>query len=397
MKKFLLLATMALALCAQARDGRLAERLDSLLAADYHHDGPGAALIVAIDGDVAYENYRGIADMRTCAPIDSLTRFNIASLSKQFTVVGALRLQEQGLLDIDRSVSLYVPRLTAGIWRDITPRRLMSHSSGIPDIRQRSDRDFTLYATDTQSMAFMYALDSLHFAPGTAYEYINPTFQLVAAIIERQSGEPFEQYQRRHIFGPAGMTHAQYFRGGIYMPHEAHGYIVNDGSDTGENDNGATKQRGIADGDFVDSHGTHWAECDYGEETFFATRADGGLYATARDMLRWEQALHHGTVVSAETLRQAYTPQITVSGSRWSTYQNRPHTAYGMGWFIDTAPVPGRGTKIYHTGDNGGFQAYIAKFDLKGHRVNVIMLENCNNNDRWQTQTLIEQIIAAEL
>ena len=125
--------------------------------------------------------------------------------------------------------------------------------------------------------------------------------------------------------------------------------------------------------------GSPWKECDYGEETFFATKADGGIYSSTHEMLQWMQALERGEVISKEALALAYAPHTKVSGSPWSDYQNRPNTWYGYGFFIDR--TPGEPVKIYHTGDNGGFQNYAASFPSCG--VKVIVFANRNDFDRW--------------
>lgn len=368
---------------------RFTTAMDALMDARYSDDTPGAAWLVAVDGNIIYDRGVGLADLDTREKIDGNTAFNIASISKQFTAMGLLALQERGLVDISDPVAKYFPHYRSPMWQRITLAHLLSHSSGVPDARPRHDRQWVLHATDAQSMEYFHDLDSLKFAPGTAYDYINPTFQLVAAVIAQVAGTSFEEYQQRRVFDRAGMTNVRYFFAGVPIPHMAHGYIVNDGTDSGENDNGTAKERPTAARDYVDRNGTHWAECDYGEETFFATRADGGIYTSTHDLLQWEMALRHNLVAGEAMKRLAYTPRTTVSGSPWCTYQNRPHTAYGLGFFIDD--TPGRTRKVYHTGDNGGFQAYLANYD--DGRVVVVMLENRNDHDRWATQQAVEDLL----
>lgn len=375
--------------CHCAPSKSLAARLDSLMVAHYPcADAPGAALLVAHDGTVLYDGARGVADMTTGEPIDGNTAFNIASLSKQFAVIGVLRLHEKGIIDIYDPVSNYFPEFTGEMWHRVRLWHLMSHSSGVPDARDRSDRDFMIHATDRESMKYLYTLDSLKFEPGTHYDYINPTFQVFFALIEKVAKMPFEAYQRRHLFDVASMN-ACYFDASRSIAHSAHGYVVNESGVTGGTDSDYAKQRERVEHDYTDSQGAHWAECDYGEETFFATKADGGIYTSTHDFLKWEQALAHDAIVNRETLEMAYAPRTKVSGSPWCGYQNRPNTWYGYGWFIDT--TPGRESKIYHTGDNGGFQAYAAKYPKSG--ITVVMLENRNDIDRWSTQLTIERIL----
>jgi CubicO group peptidase (beta-lactamase class C family) len=363
MKKLTLLAMTALmtgtaALGAVPRD--FSRQLDSILETRYKSaNEPGAAVIVAVGDSVIYERYMGVADMKSGEKISEKTLFNIASISKQFTVVGLLRLVDQGLVSMDDPVSKYMD-YKEPFWRGITLADLAGHTSGIPDNRDRSSREKCVYATDETSIQYFdrVTASDLEFKAGAAYDYLNPSFLILAKVIEKLSDESFVDYQRRHVFRPSGMDNAVYFSPEKMPPHTAHGYIPDD--------------RG------------GWREYDYGEETFFATRPDGGVYATARDMLAWEKSLDRCTVITAESRNRAYTPRVDVSSSKWCDYQRRPYTSYGLGWFIDRNPdYP---VKVYHTGDNGGFQAFLSKTP---EAVRVIILENRNDNPRW---TLVRQI-----
>lgn len=339
--------------------------LDSLFLSRYGGDAnaPGGAVIVAKGDSVLYERYFGFADLPSRTPVSDSTLFCLASVSKQFTVVGLLQLAQAGLVDMQAPASRYLP-YKAAIWDTVTLADLAGHTSGIADSRDRSDRDSCIYATDASSVRFFKDVTSTQFPPGTAYDYLNPSFLLLARVIEDVSGEEFTYYQRRHLFDPAQMRHALYFRTDTMPATAAHGYAPND-------------------------HGG-WDEFDYGEETFYATRPDGCLYATARDILAWERALATGEVLDSKILQQAYTPRVSVTDSKWCDYQRRPHTWYGLGWFIDT--TPGEPVKVYHPGDNGGFQTYVAK--RPSDNVCIIVLENRHDRDRWTMARDIDAILA---
>jgi len=344
----------------------LTAALDSLFDDRYlsspEEKAPGAAVLIARGDSVIYERYYGVADMPSGRPVDENTLFNIASISKQFTVAALL----QQNVDINRPCSEFFPEYPQTFWKEITPMHLASQSSGLPDSRDRSDRNACVYADEEQSVQYFPLVKELKFKPGTAYDYLNPSFILLAKIVEQSSGEDFYDYQQRHIFTPLGMDATVYFNPDTMPPQAAHGYILTDGGG--------------------------WREYDYGEETFFATRPDGGIYSTARDMLKWEQGLAHGKVLPDSALRMAYAPRTNVSDSPWCDYQRRPHTHYGLGWFVDT--TPGRPVKVYHTGDNGGFQAYVAKYPENDTK--IIVLENRNDKDRWSMAQAIDSILFTE-
>ena len=200
---------------------RLEARLDSVMRSHYDSQSPGAALLIAKNGKAIYDKGIGIADMATGEKINGNTAFNIASISKQFTAIGALKMQEMGLIDLNNSVASYFPNLKHDIWKKVKLSHLLSHSSGIPDARPRGDRNFMLTATDEQSVQYMKDLKELHFEPGTDYEYINPTFDLFYLLTEKKTGMKFVDFQKRHIFDKAGMKNVQYLTPEAKIPHMA--------------------------------------------------------------------------------------------------------------------------------------------------------------------------------
>ena len=384
MKRILLIIASIFTICTAMNASTPQQQIDSIMQQRYGTDAPGGGIMILKGDSVIFENYYGIADMTTGEPICEKTRFNIASISKQFTVVGALRLVDEGKLALDTPIAPYFPQYKASFWNDIKLWHLMSHTSGLPDTRDRSNRNACVYANDAISMSYFPNVTALRFTPGEYYDYKNPTFILIANIIEQLEGKQFIDYQQQHIFNPLGMLSTSYFNPDYTPANTAHGYINTQAEASASTDSDtAGKTIEIKDNKSI------WQEYDYGEETFFATRPDGGIYSTIRDLRLWEKALKEHRIISKEMLSAAYTPHITVTGSSWSTYQNRPNTSYGLGWFIDN--TPGYPTKVYHTGDNGGFQAYLGKFPQKD--VTVIILENRNDNDRWSLVKTIDKIL----
>ena len=331
----LLIVLMAFAVAAFAHDMNkddMTRRIDDVFGAVYSNPAePGAAVLIMKGNDTLYSRCFGVADMVTREPVTFETNFCIASVSKQFSAVALLQLAEQGKLSLDDPLSKFFPEFQAPFFKDITLHHIMSHTSGIPDARDRKDRDFVLYSTDVASVGYMRTLDHLNFTPGTQYEYINPTFQLIYQIVERATGIPFETYMHENIFGKAGMQTCRYFEPDRVIAHMAHGY-----------------ERGSQE---------VWQEYDYGEETFFATKADGALYCSINDFVNWERALRDNRVWKAASKRLAYTPWIQIPQDAAYGYQS--HTGYGYGFFIQD--LPEHPTHVYHLGDNGGFTIYAGK------------------------------------
>ncbi|MBQ7773639.1 MAG: beta-lactamase family protein [Bacteroidales bacterium] len=351
---------------APTKDEIAVAKLDSLFTERYSpQPNPGGTVLIMKGDSVLYENSWGIADTELNTKIDGNTFFNIASVSKQFTAVAIMKLHEEGKLDIYKSIYDVSPSVNKFLpkkkkpFSDITVKDLMAHSSGIPDSRPRTDRNFMLTATDMESLQYMKDLKELNFEPGTQYEYMNPTFQLLYIMIEAASGMPFEQYMREMIFTPAGMEETLYFQADREIPRMAHGYVTEDDDAPAE-----TKQ---------------FRQYDYGEETFFATKADGGIYTSTHEFVQWEKALRNNLFMTPAMTAEAHGPVTKITGSTFSSYQNRPNTSYGYGWFIEDNP--GMPRKVYHTGDNGGFQIYAGRFPEK--EVLMLVFENRNDHSRW--------------
>lgn len=351
------------------------QKVDSLFTERYApQPNPGGAVLILKGDSIIFDKGYGIADAELNTQIDGNTFFNIASVSKQFTAVAILKLAQEGKLDINKSiydvhpnVNKYLPK-DKNVFKGVTVAHLMSHASGIPDSRPRTDRNFVLTCTDMQSIEYMKDLKELKFEPGTQYDYQNPTFQLLYVMIESLSGMPFEQYMKENIFTPAGMDETVYFQADREIPRMSHGYIPQN--------------------DTIPAEEKVFRQYDYGEESFFATKADGGIYTSTHEFAKWEKALRNNTILNAETTQAAHSPQNNVSGSEFCSYQNRPYTSYGYGWFIEDQP--GMPRKVYHTGDNGGYQIYAARFPEKD--LLFLVFENRNDYSRWKMAEKLDAI-----
>lgn len=362
---FMMISVMAVAICCTNSEKHALERLDGLCSEMFPADEPGAAVLVLKGDDVIFDKGYGLADLQTKVPIDGNTFFNIASVSKQFTAVAALQLAEKELLSLEDSIAMYHPEFSGDIWKRVRFKHLLSHCSGVPDARDGYTREQRIHGDDSLSMEYMKNLDYLNFETGTAYEYINPTFVLAGDIVSKVSGKPFPEYVRENIFTPAGMKDSQYFdpKTESEIPNKAHAYLKGEEG---------------------------WYEYDYGEETFFATQPDGGIYTSTHEFLQWEKALRNNTVISEQSRILAHTPHTCISGSTYSDYQNRENTWYGYGWFIETSE-DGSVDVIYHTGDNGGFKILAARYPKSNSL--VLIFANRTDWDRYEVMQKFEEIL----
>ena len=376
---FLLIPLTLMVSCKKSPEKEQVEKLDQLCASLFPADEPGAAVLVMKGDDIIFDKGYGIADIDTKVPIDGNTFFNIASVSKQFTAAAILQLAEEGMLSLEDPVSKYFPEFKAPFWKDIQIKHLLSHCSGVPDARGGIPRELKITGDEALAMSYLPDLDFLHFEPGTAYEYINPTFVMCGAIVEKVTGQSFSDYVAEHIFGPAGMAHTLYFDPDHQdlIPNMAHGYEYADVEDMPEERTAdATPAKGPK----------NWYEYDYGEETFFATRPDGGVYSSTHEFVQWEKALRANKVLSEASRVDAQSPHTYATDSPWSDYQNRPNTWYGYGWFIEPKTDTTKEV-IYHTGDNGGFKILAARYPED----NALVLIFANRAD-WDRYPLMQQI-----
>lgn len=179
---------------------------DSLLSRLIPADGPGCSGAAAIDGELVWHGQSGLADVDAGVSIDAQTRFDIASVSKQFTGLTVLRLVEAGELELDEVVAAHLGGMPS--WAEsVTIADLLHHTSGIPDYTGLLlDAGFSLDDTSTQQDALdVIAETELEFEPGDEFSYSNSNYVLLASIVEAVTGEPFADVLAREALGEADL------------------------------------------------------------------------------------------------------------------------------------------------------------------------------------------------
>ena len=177
--------------------------------ADLEGNRPGAAVGVLLNGEVVHRAGYGTAHMDHGIPITPATVFDIASISKQFGAMAALLLEAEGRLDLDRDVRAHVPELPDFGGAVITARHLVHHTSGIrdwPHTMALGGVGFTDVISFDKILRMLYNQQAINFPPGSEYAYSNTGYNLLARVIEAQSGMAFRDYTRSRIFDPLGMS-----------------------------------------------------------------------------------------------------------------------------------------------------------------------------------------------
>jgi CubicO group peptidase (beta-lactamase class C family) len=179
---------------------------DELLASALDASQPGCSAAVAVHGQVVWSSAVGTADLATGAPLTTATRFDVASLTKQFTATAVLILQREGRLSLGDSIASYVNGLPA--WgATVTLDALMHHTSHVPDYWKKLGDwgyGFETPATQADAMRAIKAVSTL--SAGEGYEYSNSNYILLAQVIESVTGQPYAQYVTETLFEPLDLA-----------------------------------------------------------------------------------------------------------------------------------------------------------------------------------------------
>ncbi len=188
------------------------EKTDELLEQYDNENDPGIAISVVKDGKFIYKKGFGIANLEYNIPITPTTVFQVASVSKQFTVFSILLLEKEGKLSLDDDIRKYLPDLP-DYGHKISIRNLTNHTSGIKD-----QGDLTALVgikpedviSNKEIVNLIAHLNELNFIPNTAFEYCNSGYNLLAEIVERVSGKSFAAFTTERIFVPLKMKNSQF-------------------------------------------------------------------------------------------------------------------------------------------------------------------------------------------
>lgn len=260
--------------------------IDSLFV-DFSKDRPGAAVMIAKDDNILYENGFGLIDLKNKKYINSDTKFFLASASKQFTAVAILQLIDKGKLKLETTLKDIFPDFPK-YGKDITIQYLLTHQSGLKEINRIPGKQ----VTDNDRLRKLYETDSLLFFPGSKYEYSNTGYSILAEIVAKISKIPFDDYMQQYIFSPIKMTNTLYY--GNSMQQNI-GYKITKDS--------IIQAQGVRD----------------------ATMGSGSVYTSINDYFKWHLALNNYNLISKELQIKSYSPQDGTK-NRWGYY--------GYGWNV---------------------------------------------------------------
>lgn len=300
---------------------------------------PGVAVVIVQDSEVIFCSAYGVTSVDSEQPLTTATLFDLASLTKSFTALAVLLMEDSGLINIDEPLQTYLPdfQITDPRGADITVRQLLNQTSGIPSIFS----EILIFNNSYKDM--LASLDTLRLnnTPGSAFEYADLNYCLLGALIENVSGMTYEEYMDVNIFKPLGMNHT------TVDPDKA-------------------RELGKADGH----------QPMYGKvvarniPSMKSARAAGWVMSCAEDMGKWllvnmnDGVLNGVQVVPAEDIEEMHSMAILYE-------DNNEQMAYGMGWSISYT------TDIlyhFHCGDTPNFTGDMLL--LPGYNTGIAVLVN---------------------
>lgn len=277
------------------------------------------SVLVAQNDDILLNEGFGQANAAAEIPNQPETQFRIGSLTKQFTAAAILKLQEQGLLNVQDPVAKYLPDYPRG--NEITIHQLLIHTAGIPNYERRQDLPQVVQSPiSLDDLIDTFSNQPLDFPPGQQYRYSSSGYVVLTKIIEIVSGQLYADYLEDQILIPANMANSGYDYLSPDLPNPAVGYHLTPG--------------GPRPAILTDSS--------------WPTGA-GALFSTVGDLYRWDRALYEDDVLSAASRDAFFTP--------WT--DTGQGADYGYGWDIGT--TAGR-PSIVHGGGIFGFASFMARF-----------------------------------
>jgi CubicO group peptidase (beta-lactamase class C family) len=319
---------------------------------------PGVSLAVCRNGKIVKAAGYGLANVELDVPARPETIFQTGSVGKQFTSMAVMMLVEEGKLDLDDKLTKYIPESPA-IWKDVTIRHLLTHTSGIADYGGEEDamgkgvinfrKDYT-----EEELVQAFAKMPMDFAPSAKWSYSNTGYVLLGIVIHRVTGKFYGDFLQERVFHPLGMTSTRIISEADIVPHRSSGYRLAKGKLKNQ----------------------EWVS------PTLNTTADGALYTNVLDLAKWDAALYTTKLVKQSSFDALWTPVKLNDGK---TYP------YGFGWSLE---AKNSRRAVSHDGAWQGFTMSIARY--LDDRLTVIVMTNLDS-DNSKPEKIVEDVAAIYL
>lgn len=315
-------------------------KIDQLLESKIKPGAPGLTVGIVKNGAIVYERYLGLANLQHQIPITEQTRFNLASVAKQFTALCVLKLVLDNKLSLETDLRQYLPQIYPALKTAIPLKTLLNHSSGVRDfydLLSISGKPWWRQEglDNEDALALLMKQKDLNFPPDTDHWYSNSNYTLLAEIVAKVSGLSFPKFAKQ-LFADLGMLNTQFCTNYMeVIPFQALPY----------ND---------------------WGDGSWQQYPMITNLyADGFLYTTLKDQLVFEQAIQKAAAQTNSLLSMSQKP---IPNTRIQTY----------GYGLEIGPINGY-PAVHHSGSTGSYNAQTLRFP--NEKLSIIVLSN--NGNLW--------------
>jgi CubicO group peptidase (beta-lactamase class C family) len=308
-------------------------------------------VLVELNGEKVLSKGYGFRDINQKLPNTPNTIFDIGSITKQFTAAAILKLEMQGKLNTDDRISKYFSDVPADK-SEITIHQILRHSAGLPSVVGGD------YQKISQSEFVEKVMKApLRFESGTKFSYSNVGYSLLAMIIEKVSGQSYEQFLYENLWKPSNMESTGYKRPGFDNNFIAIGY--RDDKEWGKP---------------IDKE---WDK----DAPYWHLKGNGGILSTAEDLYKWHTALMSDKILSKEAKEKYYHPKLRENETT--------NSYYAYGW--DVSKTKRNTRSVWHNGANGVFYAEFFRYVDDG--VTIVIMTNRSNAGLREAGGAISRII----
>lgn len=337
MKNCILLILLLISSISKSQEVQLI-KIDSIVNSKVSENEPGLMIGIVKDGEIIYENYKGLANVEHQVKIGSKTRSNIASTAKQFTALMVLKLALEKKLNLEDDFRKYLPNFYPEVKEEIKIRHLINHTSGIRDYVELMGLQNRIWwkqvgLNNNDIIELLEKQENLGFSPGKHYSYSNSNYNILAKLIEKVTGKKFTDYSD-DFFMQLGMNSTSFIK--RYMQ-------------------------------VIPNRAAPYSDWGYGELfhsiSVTKTAGEGFLYTTLEDQLLFEKALQNAKQSKDTLLMKSQLP-----------IPNSEIKSYGFGLKLNDR----LGRKaVHHDGVTNAYHAQCLRFPKE--KIAIFIMSNNGN------------------
>lgn len=337
--------------------------IDSLMNVCVENESFNGDILISKKYKPVYKRTIGYRNNETREQLKPNLLFNLASVSKPFTSVAILQLQEKEQLNINDKVVKYIPSFP---YDNICIKHLLSHTSGIAsniDFLEEDDRQRGFTNDSIINLLVKYS-PALQFEPGDQWSYSNLGYDILALVVEKVSDMKFDEYMQRFVFQPAGMDRT-------FIPRTAN---INQWLPKKLSEDDLALPHSFENIASCELHNMYPSLINSKEYCYGSTN----VYSTVNDLSKFDEALANQVILSKVSQELAYRPFQLNNGDLARDSLTPIPSYYGLGWNISIDTTWGK--IIWHKGRSGGTRTvFLRNIDKKQ---TVVFLDN---NDHWGT------------